>query len=321
MLAGIDAANHQTAAQVESALRAGAAFGIFKATEGQRSTDADHDTFVAIARRLGKLVGHYHFAWLGQSPSVEADHFLAVAKPRPGDVLALDAEVEPGCGPAQWPALSARLTYVLAWLARVKAKTGASPLLYVNVTEAENLCAQARRVGKLAELTSYPLWIADPSAPDGKPHTASWPVWTLQQTGITGLDRDVLNGDARTWAALAVPGARPGDFVDRGAAAPVPQPKPAPAPAPQPSRSYPMDVVLYAPRSSVDARVAGWYVDAAGHGSATVNLDEAKAAAAAGATVIAVGGPACAALAGVRGVVQVNGKDALDTGAKLAALR
>jgi hypothetical protein len=47
--------------------------------------------------------------------------------------------------------------------------------------------------GNCAGLGSYPLWIADPSSPPGRPVVpAPWTAWVIHQTGIAGqIDRDL----------------------------------------------------------------------------------------------------------------------------------
>lgn len=64
-----------------------------KATEGSGYTSAEYSAQMASARSKSKAQGAYHFARPEQSSGAsQADRFLAVAKPRPTDILWLDLE-------------------------------------------------------------------------------------------------------------------------------------------------------------------------------------------------------------------------------------
>ncbi|MCO6011565.1 glycoside hydrolase family 25 protein [Actinoallomurus purpureus] len=186
MLSGVDISSYQ------SAIPAGQGFVVLKATEGITINDS---RFAAWWKSLdGKLRGAYHFAHPSNDPVIEADHFLSVVAGRllPGDVLVLDHETRGPSPPhdASW----ARL-----WLQRVEAKTGIRPIVYTFLSFAQE--------GRCAGLGGYPLWIADPSRPAGRPRVPGpWKTWALHQYSETGgIDRDVFNGDAAAWRALGQP--------------------------------------------------------------------------------------------------------------------
>lgn len=80
-----------------------------------------------------------------------------------------------------------------------------------------------------------------------------------------------------------------------------------------------VEPICYARRGTPDRSCADWATDAANRGSSTSNVQQARAAAQAGADVIAVGGPADDDLAGVPHRT-AEGGDALATGIKLAKL-
>lgn len=247
MLNGVDVSRFQAGQEVVDAARS-SDFVIVKATEGLTYNDPAWAGNVAVVRRAGKLLGHYHYAWPEHDPIAEAKHFLAVARPRAGEVVALDLERGSAVSWAR------RLSYALAWLAHVKAATGASPFLYVNLSWARELVAVASPAQRSA-LLSYPLWLAD-LAVKGKPRFQPWPVWTCQQWNETGIDRDVFNGSPATWRALGVGGRSSlgtkvaggviGAVLGAGAVAsgahhppaphPVVKPTPKPAAKPAPAR-------------------------------------------------------------------------------------
>ncbi len=77
------------------------------------------------------------------------------------------------------------------WAAAVMAdlakKLHRRPVLYTFLSFAQN--------GNCDRLGRYPLWIADPSSPRGKPRVPKpWHTWAIHQYDITGpIDRDVAN--------------------------------------------------------------------------------------------------------------------------------
>jgi GH25 family lysozyme M1 (1,4-beta-N-acetylmuramidase) len=313
-LHGVDVANVNASKTVLAAVASSSnAFVVAKATEGLTFHDPDHDTFVAAARKAKKAIGHYHFAHPANDPIKEADYFLSKAKAVIGDVLVLDLEWDQG----SW---TQRAEYALRWLAHVKAKTGASPILYVNEYWMTNVYAACSAANK-AVLTSYPLWIADPANPAGHPRIGPWKVWTLHQYGIVGgLDNDMFNGDLHTWAALAIPAPKPKPVpvpvINKPPVVIPVTPKPVPAPTPAPTKAYTM--VIFG--EAVDTLTAAAATDAFQPKGAvsTGRVDVAKAALAAGDVVVAVGGPANAALGYTHakaGQVVINGKQVAIQGA------
>ena len=238
MLVGVDVSNVNSSAVVTSAIAKTAAFAFVKATEGRGWTDPTHDATVAKARAARRLVGHYHYHWPEEDPIVQMRHFLAVAKPQPGELVAIDLERASGT----W---GQRLTSALSALAYVKANTHASPLLYLNGSWITGL-RSAASPALWSQLTSYPLWVAAWNGHAGSPGgIGGWPLWTMHQWADgPGTDRDVFNGDAGTWARLAVP--HPVAYVPKPAPkAPAPAPRPpAPKPAPAPA---PLEVTVKTP--------------------------------------------------------------------------
>jgi GH25 family lysozyme M1 (1,4-beta-N-acetylmuramidase) len=108
------------------------------------------------------------------------------------DGIALDLEANDGL----------RANTVAAWAvavqAQLKSKLDRNPLLYTFLDFAD--------AGNCAGLGGYPLWIADPSSPAGRPRVpAPWKTWAIHQYDISGtIDRDVANypGLPQMFAAL-----------------------------------------------------------------------------------------------------------------------
>jgi Glycosyl hydrolases family 25 len=199
---GIDVASYQTSTFSTSGL----AFLMVKATESTTYVNPKHDAQVAHGRANGLIIGHYHFVRAG-SMSAQANYFLTHAKAKPGDMLSLD-----------WEDSAVSSASKDAWLAYVMAKQpGHQTLLYCNL----NFWLNRDSSGKYGN----GLWIADPSAPAGKPRIKT--PYTIHQYGITGgLDVDL--GNFATKAALKT-------WADKAPVVVPPVNPPKPAPTPEPS--------------------------------------------------------------------------------------
>lgn len=96
---GFDISHYQGAVPINwtAAKKAGVKFIYHKATEGTTEVDEFYAKRRAEAKANGVRFGAYHFATPTKGSAVaEAQHFLAVAKPLPGDMLpALDLETNP----------------------------------------------------------------------------------------------------------------------------------------------------------------------------------------------------------------------------------
>lgn len=275
---GIDVAHpYQTVAQVTAEIKAGRAkYVIVKATEGTGYTSPGHDGQVAAARGGGVPVGHYHFALPGDV-GAQVRYFLAAAKVRPGDALALDLESRVVNGKDLWAPYpwAYRAAFAVSFLAQVNAATGARCLWYTNGYWHGNVLTWATTAGRAA-LAAAPLWIATAGKPAGQPGTSPWAMHQYSTAG--GIDRNVL---AVPWASFAVPQPTPTDSTTKG-------------------RKYQMLIF---------AKGDDWRCAAAVRGAVTTdNVAEAKAAIARGDTLKVLGGPAAAALGlapGVHGATEV----------------
>lgn len=151
------------------------------------------------AGRVGYLFGHPSIP-----PGATVRLFAEAITPvlTDGDGIALDLEVADGLGAAE----------VAAWgrsvLALMEKLLHRRPVLYTFLSFAA--------AGNCTGMGGYPLWIADPSHPAGKPDVpAPWKSWAIHQYASSPLDRDVA-----AYPSLAAMKAALGK--------PAPKPKPAP---------------------------------------------------------------------------------------------
>lgn len=169
-------------------------FGFAKATEGTFFRDPFLAHNWSGMGQKGILRGAYHFGHPGTSAKDQAAFFVATVQAHTlgvDDVLCLDLEVTDGCSAAQVA------KWAVTFCTEVEKRTGKNCWVYTNHAFINEGCC--------AGLFSRPLWIADPSAPRGAPGSVHpWPVWVAHQYGAkSGVDVDVLNGDAGVWRQLA----------------------------------------------------------------------------------------------------------------------
>lgn len=172
-------------------------FVIVKASEGVGYTDLKFSRNQIEARRVGLLLGYYHFARpdLGNTPEAEADYFLkTIGALRDGELLCLDYE----CANQK----QEHVDWCRKWLDRVYSATKVRPFIYLNQSQVKSFNWQTVVDGNFA------LWIAaytkDPYKNDfatGAFKTAAMQQWTNAQSvpGISGnVDGNVFFGDLAT---------------------------------------------------------------------------------------------------------------------------
>ncbi len=186
MLAGVDVSSFQGPPSTWSREAGNIAWAGVKLTELQPgdvryvNPDAAADWDYLARNKLGRI------AYLFGHPSVNVlatvEFFttelrnLGLSDP---DGVMLDLEVTDGLGPAQVDAWAAEV------MASLRSRLHRMPVLYTYLAFAE--------AGNTASLGEYPLWISDPSSPEGHPRVpAPWKTWTIHQYSISGtIDRDV----------------------------------------------------------------------------------------------------------------------------------
>lgn len=217
MLRGIDISKWQGLGSSELAKD----FVIVKATEGVGYTDPMCDKHYQEAKKLGKLLGVYHFARPGYNdPIAEANWFVSQIEGYIGEaILVLDWEVE-----ATW-----NVEWAKKWLDRVFEATGVRPMIYMSASVVNGNDWSSVVKG------DYGLWIAgypakynvpnppEPNENDMPYKIGAWPFWAIwQYTSSKGaLDRDIARMDAEAWKK----------YASKAGSNPTPSPAPIP-PAP-----------------------------------------------------------------------------------------
>ena len=197
--AGIDLSSYQPSFDW-SAEKGRISFAFIKATEGITIRDPSFAANWQRARDIGIVRGAYHFGHPRNGAATEARAFLDTVRAHglhAGDLLALDLEVSDGLGPARVA------EYARNWCADVHKATGHTPVVYTFLSFAQQ--------GNCAGLGHYPLWIAEPSAPAGRPVVPKpWSTWKFHQygtarVGSNTVDVDVFNGDTAALKKFANP--------------------------------------------------------------------------------------------------------------------
>lgn len=253
---GIDCSKWQGAIDWSKIVADGFAFTFIKATEGSEragTTDAqaiadygedpDFRANWAGAKAAGLVRGAYHFARpdLGGNPEWEADWFLSVVRPEPGDLLAIDFEPTPA---GQWGA------WLGAFVDRIVLHAGFAPLFYtyqsgfakygIDFNWARRKCG---------------LWISAPSFAtpfdpgiviDGWPFIAIHQLQARPEPGVSSstVDYDLFNGTLADLRRYGMPEPAPPvptpippppqPPAPPGPLPPAPVPPPLPAPIPEP---------------------------------------------------------------------------------------
>jgi GH25 family lysozyme M1 (1,4-beta-N-acetylmuramidase) len=209
---GLDVSNWNRTIKWSKVAAAGYSFAFGKATEGTTYTDKTYTTNRNGSENAGLVFGAYHFARpSGRSVAAatasaitQANHFLAVAAPQPGElppVLDLEATGKLRKGRL--------LTWTLAWLQHVYARTGVQPFLY---TSPNFWKAQLGNSTAAADVGTE-LWIAHwtskskPLVPARNWDGNGWAFWQWTDcVSVPGIkhcsDGDRMNGTSP--AAIAI---------------------------------------------------------------------------------------------------------------------
>jgi GH25 family lysozyme M1 (1,4-beta-N-acetylmuramidase) len=188
-LAGIDVSHYQGAIDWAAVAGAGIRFAIAKATEGRNYVDPTYATNRANASASGIVVGAYHFAKPDSSAGdavAEADHFVDIAAPEPGDIVpVLDVERTGDLNRDQL------VTWILTWLGRVTERTGVRPMVY---TSPNGWASRTGDTTAVVDAGYTLLWVAhwnvsSPRVPAGGWGGYGWTFWQYGDCGsIPGID-------------------------------------------------------------------------------------------------------------------------------------
>jgi GH25 family lysozyme M1 (1,4-beta-N-acetylmuramidase) len=210
---GLDVSNWNGTIKWGTVAAAGYRFAFGKATEGTSYTDATYTANRNGSENAGLVFGAYHFARpagstvAGSTASAiaQADHFLAVAAPQPGELPpVLDLE-----STGKLPA-SRLLAWTLAWLGEVYARTGVEPFIYTSPLFWKGNLANSTA----AAAAGTPLWIAHwtaasrPTVPAQNWNGDGWTFWQWTNCiAVKGLkhcaDGDRMNGASPASVAIA----------------------------------------------------------------------------------------------------------------------
>ncbi len=209
---GLDVSNWNGAINWVKVAKAGYRFAFGKATEGTGYVDKTYTANRNGSEAAGLTFGAYHFA-RPTGPSLaaatvnaikQANHFLAVADPQPGELPpVLDLE-KTGNLPKQ-----RLLAWTLAWLGQIDARTGVEPFVYTSPlfwkgNLGDSTAAAAAGTG---------LWIAHwtskskPTVPAQNWNGDGWRFWQWTDcVSVPGIqhcsDGDRMNGTKLSSVAI-----------------------------------------------------------------------------------------------------------------------
>jgi lysozyme len=176
---GIDVSHHSGEIDWRQVARQDIAFVYVKASEGEDAADPLFDGHWRALGELGVPRGAYHFYVTEDDPDAQADFFLSLYRPAPGDLTpVVDVELV-GHGTAG--PIAPRLR---RFLDRVEAAAGVVPILYTSPRFAD------AHLG--AEFGRYPLWIAEyeVAAPTLPTAWTEWLLWQFEgDAAVPGVEK------------------------------------------------------------------------------------------------------------------------------------
>lgn len=193
---------------------AGYRFTFIKATERDTYIDAFYGTNRSGAGDAGLRVGAYHFARPNGSTDEavrkdargEADHFLAIGAPAPGDLYPV-LDVEGDLGGLDAGSLT---IWIRTWLERVESGTGVKPLIYTSPYLWTNRLDDTQEFA----LAGNGLWVAhyteaeSPMVPADNWAGNGWSFWQYTSGGsVPGIkgNVDLNDGKAGTLKLFRIP--------------------------------------------------------------------------------------------------------------------
>ena len=198
---GIDVSAHQAKVDFAAVKAAGKEFVIVRTGDGL-SRDKKFKTNWPAVKKAGLVRGIYQYFRPSKDPIKQAELMLSMVREAggfaPGDLPpVIDLENNEGLSAAAVTAAAKK------WLSFVGERTSTRPIVYTSLGFSPKMNG--------AELSSYPLWVANyttkcPLMPTG------WTRWTLWQSsesgrvaGVTGnVDLNVFQGSLQELAALGM---------------------------------------------------------------------------------------------------------------------
>jgi GH25 family lysozyme M1 (1,4-beta-N-acetylmuramidase) len=210
---GLDVSNWNRAINWTKVAHAGYRFAFGKATEGTGYDDKTYTTNRNGSEGAGLVFGAYHFArpagatLAGATASAirQAEHFLAVAGPQPGELPpVLDLEVTGNLSKSRL------LAWTLAWVDEIYARTGVEPFVYTSPLFWKGRLGDSTA----AAVAGTRLWIAHwtssskPTVPAQNWNGKGWKFWQWTDcVAVPGLkhcgDGDRMNGTNPAAVAIA----------------------------------------------------------------------------------------------------------------------
>ena len=210
---GLDVSNYQGTINWTKVANAGYRFAFGKATEGTSYNDKTYTTNRNGSEAAGLVFGAYHFARPGGKSFAastagairQANHFLAIAQPQPGELPpVLDLEKTGSLSKQRL------LGWTLAWLGQIYARTGVEPFVYTSPLFWK---------GSLGDSTApaaggTPLWVAHwtakskPNVPAQNWDGNGWKFWQWTNCiSVPGIkhcsDGDRMNGTKLSSVTIA----------------------------------------------------------------------------------------------------------------------
>jgi GH25 family lysozyme M1 (1,4-beta-N-acetylmuramidase) len=205
---GLDVSNYQGTINWAKVAKAGYRFAFGKATEGTSYNDKTYTKDRNGSEAAGLVFGAYHFARPAgksfaaatASAITQANHFLAIAQPQPGELPpVLDLEKT---GSLSKPGL---LGWTLAWLGQIYARTGVEPFVYTSPLFWKGSLGDSTA----AAAAGTPLWIANwtskskPTVPAQNWDGNGWKFWQWTNcVSVPGI-KHCSDGDRMNGAKLA----------------------------------------------------------------------------------------------------------------------
>jgi lysozyme len=211
----IDISNNVTVGDFRQVRRAGILGVIHKCTEGGDWIDPSYSSRRAQAEQSGLLWGAYHFGTRQYSGSDQAMAFLAIARPGPQTLMALDLEPN-----ERNPRNTMQIAQAEAFVQVVYQQTGRLPLLYTHPKWAngerfgKHRLSLGQPVTPGSVLARCDLWLADYREEPEVPYAWANKGWRLWQyvadeteadaaygttpraiPGISHCDRNLFKGD------------------------------------------------------------------------------------------------------------------------------